>query len=73
VHLPQAWQGASTTSDWNLRLTPSRAAELVERLVDVIEDFAEDDAEDGAPESASFVVNLNAFPRPGTVVLEADQ
>jgi len=69
MHLPEAWQAASTTSDWHLRLTPARAGELVERLVGVLEDFAEDDGDD----TGSFVVNLNAFPRPGTVVLEGQR
>jgi DNA-binding transcriptional ArsR family regulator len=69
-YLPAAWQKASTTSDWHLRLTAARAEQLVIALVDVIEGYAED-ADDEA-HAGSFVVNLNAFPRPGTVVLEGD-
>jgi len=70
-YLPEAWQKASTTSDWHLRLTAERAEELVNALVDVIQEFGED-AEDEAA-AGNFVVNLNAFPRPGTVVLEGDE
>jgi DNA-binding transcriptional ArsR family regulator len=70
--LPPAWQSASTTSDWHLRLTPERADQLVNELVEVIDRWSGDeDAEDTAG-AARFVVNLNAFPRPGTVVLEGD-
>ena len=29
-YLPRAWQEASTTSDWHLRLTPARAEQLVD-------------------------------------------
>jgi DNA-binding transcriptional ArsR family regulator len=67
-HLPAPWRSASTTSDWHLRLTAERAEELVLALVDVIEGWTEADEE--TPGAAAFVVNLNAFPRPGTVVLE---
>jgi DNA-binding transcriptional ArsR family regulator len=66
--LPEPWREASTISDWHVRLTPERADELVAALIRVIEDFRADDAE--TPGTADFVVNLNAFPRPGTVVLE---
>ncbi|MGC4110048.1 MAG: helix-turn-helix domain-containing protein [Nocardioides sp.] len=67
-YLPEPWREASTTSDWHLRLTPARADELVRALVDVIEGWTEDDED--VPGTAAFVVNLNAFPRPGTVVSE---
>ena len=69
-YLPLAWQKASTTSDWHLRLTPERAEELVNALVDVIQGFGEDADEEAS--AGSFVVNVNAFPRPGTVVLEGE-
>jgi DNA-binding transcriptional ArsR family regulator len=66
--LPRPWRDASTISDWHIRLRAERAEELVTALVRVIEDFREDD--EGTAGASDFVVNLNAFPRPGTVVLE---
>jgi DNA-binding transcriptional ArsR family regulator len=69
-YLPERWQRASTTSDWHLRLTAARADQLVDRIVEVIEAWDEDDDAEGA---GDFVVNLNAFPRPGTVVTEGAQ
>jgi predicted ArsR family transcriptional regulator len=69
-YLPKPWQDASTTSDWHLRLTPKRAEQLVETLSKLIVDWREE-GEDAAG-TGSFVVNLNAFPRPGTVVLEGE-
>jgi DNA-binding transcriptional ArsR family regulator len=71
-YLPLPWQEASTTSDWLLRLTPTRAEQLLDALVQVIEQWTEEDDPE-AEGVASFVVNLNAFPRPGTVVLEGDE
>jgi DNA-binding transcriptional ArsR family regulator len=68
--LPRAWQEASTTSDWHLRLTPERAEQLVDTLAQLIEEWHE--AGEGEAGTGDFVVNLNAFPRPGTVVLEGD-
>jgi DNA-binding transcriptional ArsR family regulator len=70
--LPQAWQTASTTSDWHLRLTPERADELLGELVAVIDRWSEQEDAEDTPGVGRFVVNLNAFPRPGTVVLEGD-
>jgi DNA-binding transcriptional ArsR family regulator len=69
-HLPQPWKDASTTSDWNLRLTPTRARELVEALAHTIEGWSEDD--DDTEEAGTFTVNLNAFPQPGTVAQEGE-
>jgi DNA-binding transcriptional ArsR family regulator len=77
--LPEPWRKASTTSDWHLRLTPERAEELVVTLVKLIEGWSEDedgkDGKDGkdGDDAADFVVNINAFPRPGTVVLEGGE
>jgi len=71
-YLPMAWQQASTTSDWHLRLTPERAEQLVDRLTKLVEDWLEDADGDDVPDTGDFVINLNAFPRPGTVVLEGD-
>jgi DNA-binding transcriptional ArsR family regulator len=68
-YLPEAWQRASTTSDWHLRLTPARAEQLVGALAELIGAWDEDEGTEG---TGDFVVNLNAFPRPGTVILEGD-
>ena len=68
-YLPRAWQKAGTTSDWHLRLTAARAEELVTALSQVIEGW---DEEEDDPDAAQFVVNLNAFPLPGTVVTEEE-
>lgn len=70
--LSQAWQTASTTSDWHLRLTPERADQLVGELVEVIDRWSEQEDTEETPGAGSFVVNLNAFPRPGTVVREEE-
>ena len=67
-YLPEPWQRASTTSDWHLRLTAARAEQLVDRLSELIDGWDEED--DGTEGAGDFVVNLNAFPRPGTVVTE---
>ena len=66
--LPRAWRDAGNLSDWKLRLTPARAKALVEALHAWSRTWPEDadDAEDAAP----FMVNVNAFLRPGTVVPE---
>jgi len=68
--LPVPWQEASTTSDWHIRLTPTRAEELVEAIEAVISRFWDTEEPAGSEGAADFVVNLNAFPRPGTVVLD---
>ena len=72
-YLPVPWQEASTTSDWHLRLTAPRAEQLVDAIAALIEQWAEQEDEPDADGVASFVVNLNAFPRPGTVVLEGTE
>lgn len=61
--LPDEWRSVGTLSDWELTLTPARADALVKALARVVEE-TEDTDEEGA---AQFVVNLNAFPRPGTL------
>jgi DNA-binding transcriptional ArsR family regulator len=61
--LSDEWRGASTFSDWNLRLTPRRAHALVEALARVLTETDEDDDE----EAAEFVVQVSAFPRPGVL------
>jgi DNA-binding transcriptional ArsR family regulator len=72
-YLPKPWQEASTTSDWHLRLTAARAEQLVEALMGLIDRWSEDEDDESVEGSADFVVNVNAFPRPGTVVLEGDE
>ncbi|MGH3509617.1 MAG: ArsR/SmtB family transcription factor [Nocardioidaceae bacterium] len=72
-HLPMPWQRASTTSDWHLRLTPERAERLTDALAELVERCSEEEdpeGTEGTEGAGDFVVNLNAFPRPGTVVLE---
>jgi DNA-binding transcriptional ArsR family regulator len=69
-YLPRPWQDASTTSDWHLRLTPERAEQLTDALVEMVESWSEQEVPEGTDGAADFVVNLNAFPRPGTVVLD---
>jgi DNA-binding transcriptional ArsR family regulator len=59
--LPEEWRTVGTLSDWEVRLTPARAEALVEALVSAIEETDDSDADDAAP----FVVNLNAYVRPG--------
>ncbi|WP_151084026.1 winged helix-turn-helix domain-containing protein [Nocardioides cynanchi] len=69
-HLPTAWQRASTTSDWHLRLTPERAEQLTDALAALVDSWSEQEDGEDTPGAGDFVVNLNAFPRPGTVVLD---
>jgi DNA-binding transcriptional ArsR family regulator len=69
-YLPLAWQEASTTSDWHLRLTADRAEQLTDALAELIESWSQQEDTEDAVGAADFVVNLNAFPRPGTVVLD---
>ena len=59
--LPEQWRTVGTLSDWEVTVTPAQAEALVQSLARMIEEAEESDADDAAP----FVVNLNAFPRPG--------
>lgn len=59
--LPHEWRTAGTLSDWEVRLTPTQADALVERLMAVIEETVASKDPDARP----FSVNLNAFVRPG--------
>lgn len=59
--LPEEWRPVGTLSDWEVRLTPARAEALVRSLVATIEEVGDSDEHGAAP----FVVNLNAFVRPG--------
>lgn len=63
--LPEAWRRPSSMSDWHLRLTPERADELMSALYTVIGSW--DEADEDAEGTAEFVVQLHAFPRPGTL------
>jgi len=72
-YLPAPWREASTTSDWHLRLTPARAEELVDTLARLVDQWSEDEDDESTPGTGNFVINLNAFPRPGTIVLEGDE
>ena len=63
--LPPPWRRASTGSDWHLRLTPARAEELTSAIVGLVAGW--DEADDAVESAAEFVVQLHAFPRPGTV------
>jgi DNA-binding transcriptional ArsR family regulator len=69
-YLPLPWQEASTTSDWHLHLTPERAEQLTDALAELIDTWSEQEDAEDTEGAADFVVNLNAFPRPGTVVLD---
>lgn len=59
--LAPEWRDAETFSDWNFRMTPARARAFVEALAATLADTEEDDGED----AADFVVQVNAYPRPG--------
>ena len=60
--LPSAWREASTFSDWVLRLTPTRAAELRDAVATLVQEFVEDTPDtDGA---LPFTVNVNAYLNP---------
>ncbi len=71
-YLPAPWQTASTTSDWHLRLTPKRAEQLVDSAGEADRRLDRTRTARSVPAPVRFVINLNAFPRPGTVVLEGD-
>ncbi|WP_076263914.1 winged helix-turn-helix domain-containing protein [Intrasporangium flavum] len=60
--LPQAWREAATFSDWVLRLTPARAAELREAMVGLLTEFAEDAPD--TPDALPWTVNVNAYLNP---------
>ena len=64
--LPEAWRGASTLSDFGLRLTPRRSRELIRAIFAVIESWGESPEDD--EDVADVALVLHAFPRPGTLV-----
>lgn len=59
--LPEQWRSVGTLSDWEVRLTPEQADDLVRRLTEMVEETASSDD----PAAAPFSVNVNAFVRPG--------
>lgn len=66
--LPDAWRNASTFSDYGIRLTPARARAMLEHVHDWLMSQDEDPVDD--PATADFVVQITAFPRPGTMTGE---
>lgn len=71
-HRPAAWVGRGTLSDVDLRLTPEQADELTQRLWAVVESYEASEgspeaAADPADETARVTVQLQVFPRPGTL------
>ena len=68
--MPDEWRGASTFSDWEVRLTPGRAHALVDALTHLLEEIEEDEDDEDA---AYVVVQINAFPRPGTVGITSSE
>jgi DNA-binding transcriptional ArsR family regulator len=63
--LPEPWREIGDMSDWTLRLTPQRAEALAEAVHALIDEYDEDDEDD--PAAAPFVLNFNAFVRPGAL------
>lgn len=61
--LPEPWRDAVTFSDWVVNLTPRRAKALVQALTGAFDDLVED----GDPDAVPFVVQINAYPRPGAL------
>ena len=68
AELPAAWRETTSFSDWVLRLTPARAAELRDRIHALVEETPEDDGE-GAEH---VVFQSHAFPLPGRIAAGHD-
>lgn len=62
--LPSEWRRAGTHSDWVLDLTPAQTYELKQRLFEVIQEYV---GGEPAAETAQVMLQLQLFPRPGTV------
>jgi DNA-binding transcriptional ArsR family regulator len=62
--LPEPWRNASEFSDYVLRLTPAKARRVRDAIHEAILATEEDPVSE---ESEQFVVQLSAFPLPGTV------
>ncbi|GCD90398.1 transcriptional regulator [Nocardioides sp. LS1] len=63
--LSDEWRHASTFSDYGIRLTPARARALLDHVHDWF--MSQDEEPDDDPATADFVIQIAAFPRPGTV------
>ena len=67
-HRPEPWVGRGTLSDIDLQLTPEQADELTERMWDVVESYQRsDDVEEAPGGTARVTVQLQVFPRPGSL------
>jgi DNA-binding transcriptional ArsR family regulator len=62
--LPREWLEASTLSDWGLRLTASQARQLTDAISALVQGWDEDET---AEDAADFVVQVGAFPLPGSL------
>lgn len=69
--LPEPWREIGDMSDWTLRLTPQRAEALVDAVHAIIDEYAEDDPDDSG--AVPFVLNFNAFVRPGVLEVGEDR
>lgn len=63
--LPLPWREAGTFSDYHPRLTPASAEKLVARLDAILSEVEDEDDDD----AAGFVVQVNAYVRPGQVTV----
>lgn len=57
--LPREWRDVSTLSDWHVRITPAKARALLDAIEREIDEVEEED------DQPHFVLQLNAYPRPG--------
>ncbi|HEY2553078.1 MAG TPA: winged helix-turn-helix domain-containing protein [Streptosporangiaceae bacterium] len=64
--MPDEWRESCTLSDFRLRLSPAEGRQLLRDLVEVIGRYrSEDDAAAAGTQASPFVLQLQAFPRPG--------
>jgi DNA-binding transcriptional ArsR family regulator len=68
--LPKPWVEASGMSDWELRLTPARARQLIDAIAAVVEGWDEDPED--SDDAADYTVQLTGYPRPGVLPEPAD-
>lgn len=75
--LSEAWRHASTLSDYYVRLTPTKARALVQRMHQLLREVEEDpmptDGEEstGADAPGEFMVQFSAYPRPQHIAVAA--